>query len=292
MIASISFAIYHKVSPGSLSINLVQRTNSWWVILLLYILMMGVHPIMSYVGFGLISFIGHRELVSKLNFPNSVRRTVLWSYFFIPIQYYLAYKQSFASYSILIPLGGFIFISFRTILEDRPDESIKLFSQLHWSLMLTTFSISHIPYFISLPTIPGNINSYQELIFFLIFISQTNDIFQYISGKLFGKRKVCPNISPNKTWAGIVGGIIGSLFLGYVFEPLVPLTIIQSLVGAVLISLAGILGDMNISAIKRNLKIKDMSNFIPGHGGVLDRIDSLTFSAPLFFYLIYYWIYK
>ncbi len=292
VIATIAFQIYHKVAPSATSLNLVERTNSWWVIFVFYFIGMGIHHVVSIFMFMFISFIAHRELVSNLNFSLSSRRVIFWSYLFIPVQYYLAYKAELVAFLVLIPVGGLLLISVRTILNDVPENSIRVFGQLHWSLLLTTFTISHLAYFISLPNISGTIRSYQEFIFFLIFVSQSNDIFQYVFGKIFGNKKLSKNISPGKTIVGAIGGVVGSMTLGYFLSPLMPLTVEQTVIAAIIISITGIFGDLNISTVKRDLSIKDMSNFIPGHGGVLDRIDSLTFSTVAFFYLIYFWIYK
>lgn len=271
--------------------NLKSRTKSWWVILLIYATMMGIKKEISFIGLGLISFISLRELIAKLQINQNLRRVLFWSYLAVPIQFYFAYIGNFQAFLLFIPVGMFFILPFRTIVEGVAEDSIKTFSQLHWALMLTVFSLSHIAYFISLPEIPGFEAGYQGIVYFLIFLTQINDIFQFISGKLFGKRKITPNISPNKTWGGFIGGLILTTIMGYHLSYLVPLTELQSTIAAAVIAVSGFFGDLNISAVKRDLNIKDMSNLIPGHGGILDRLDSLTFSSLFFFYLLYFWIY-
>jgi phosphatidate cytidylyltransferase len=271
--------------------NLKSRTKSWWVILLIYTIMMGIRKEISFIGLGLVSFISLRELIAKLNINQKLRRVLFWSYLAVPIQFYLAYIGNFQAFLLFIPVGMLFILPFRTIIEGVAEDSLKTFSQLHWALMLTVFSLSHIAYFISLPEIPGFEAGHQGIVYFLIFLTQINDIFQFISGKIFGKRKITPNISPNKTWEGFIGGLILTTIMGYHLSYLVPLTEIQSTIAAAVIAISGFFGDLNISAVKRDLKIKDMSNLIPGHGGILDRLDSLTFSSLFFFYLLYFWIY-
>lgn len=288
---SLIFGVFHKVKPSSLTFNLVQRTNSWWVIYILFIIFIGVSRELIYIGFALISFISHREMVSNINLPLTSRRTVFWSYLAIPIHYYFAYSGNLILFLTFLPVATLFLLSLRTIIEDEPEKSLQVFAGLHWSLMMTTFTISHVAYLASMPPVPGHENGYYSLFFFLIFLTSTNDIFQYIAGKVFGKKKISPKISPNKTYAGFFGGIIGSAGLGYAFSSSMPLAQSQCIVLAVVISITGFIGDLNISAIKRYLNVKDMSNFIPGHGGILDRIDSLTFSSIAYFYLVYYWIY-
>jgi phosphatidate cytidylyltransferase len=285
------FVPLNKLKPSNLTKNLKERVFSWWIIFICYLIFLGINKEISFIGFCLCSFIAHRELVSNLSFPIDSRRIVLWSYLAIPVQYYIAYTGKLIPFLVFLPLGMLFLISLRNILEDKPEFSLKVFTELYWSLMLTTFTISHIPYILNLPTSPAEQNAPQALIFFLIFITASNDIFQYTFGKLFGRKKVFPQTSPNKTLAGIIGGVVGSLALAYLFKDIMPLSQKQTLLLGAIISLSGFLGDMNISSLKRNLNVKDMSNFIPGHGGVLDRLDSLCFSSIAFFYTIYSWIY-
>ena len=272
--------------------NLKSRTKSWWVIVLIYGIMMGIKKEVSFVGLAMISFISLRELISKLNINNNVRRVMFWAYIAVPIQFYLAYRGNFQAFLLFIPVGMLFILPFRTIIEGVSDDSIKTFSQLHWALMITVFTLSHIAFFISLPEIPNFEAGYQGIVYFLIFLTQINDIFQFISGKLFGKKKITPTISPNKTWGGFIGGLILTTLMGYHLSYLVPLTKIQATIAATVIAVSGFFGDLNMSAVKRDLKVKDMSNLIPGHGGILDRLDSLIFSSISFFYLLYFWVYS
>lgn len=271
--------------------SIKDRVNSWWVIFGIVLIAIGTTRELAFIIFAFISFISFRELTSKLNFHYKHRRTILLAYLAIPVQYYFAYSRLFIPFLVFIPVGMLLLLPFRSILEDQSEESIKTFSQLQWSLMLTVFSLSHISYLMSLPNIESIGEGAPGLIFFLILITQLNDVCQFIFGKLFGKRKISPLISPNKTWAGLLGGIFGSICFGLLFKNLVGFNDKQVVLLSALISICGFFGDLNISAIKRDLKIKDMSNLIPGHGGILDRMDSLIFSNVVFFYLIYYWIY-
>ena len=119
-----------------------------------------------------------------------------------------------------------------------------------------------------------------------------NDVCQYVWGKSFGKHKIVPKVSPNKTWEGFIGGAATIIFTSYFVAPyLTPLTSVQGLVAGMIIAFSGFIGDLVISSVKRDLQIKDTGQFIPGHGGILDRIDSLMFTAPLFFHYIYYLYY-
>ena len=127
------------------------------------------------------------------------------------------------------------------------------------------------------------------LLFYILVLTVSNDFMQMFCGKLFGKHKIIPNVSPNKTWEGFIGGVIGtsglSVLMGYF---LTPFTIWQSAFAGAVLAVCGFFGDVTMSAIKRDLGVKDTSTLIPGHGGILDRLDSLLFTAPLFFHYFAY----
>ena len=121
----------------------------------------------------------------------------------------------------------------------------------------------------------------------LIVLTEANDILQFLNGKLFGRRKIIPWISPNKTEAGFIGGLFFSTLLGATLWPLIlPIHWAQGAGLGFVLSAGGMLGDLVCSAIKRHRGVKDFSDLIPGHGGVIDRLDSLLVTAPLFYYFL------
>lgn len=111
-------------------------------------------------------------------------------------------------------------------------------------------------------------------------------------GKSCGRRKVVPKVSPGKTLEGLVGGVITTMIASLIIGPLLtPLNTLQALLAGLLIGISGFCGDVVMSAIKRDIGVKDSGKLLPGHGGLLDRIDSLIFTAPVFFYFIRYCCY-
>jgi phosphatidate cytidylyltransferase len=153
--------------------------------------------------------------------------------------------------------------------------------------MTTVFTLSHIAYLLQLPERGGALGA--TLVLFLVLVTQFGDVAQYTWGKLFGRHKVMPTVSPNKSYEGLLGGIASAFLLVVLLAPhLTPLTRNESLVAGFFLPLAGFLGDVSIAAIKRDIGVKDSGSSIPGHGGILDRVDSLTFTAPLFFHFLYY----
>jgi phosphatidate cytidylyltransferase len=141
----------------------------------------------------------------------------------------------------------------------------------------------------ALPANPQAVAGNVGLVLYLLFLTQFNDVAQYVWGKSLGRHRIIPKISPNKTWAGFIGGVATTIALGGVLAGwLTPLSVQQGLLAGLLIGVAGFFGDLAMSAVKRDLRIKDTGQAIPGHGGILDRLDSLTYTAPLFFHYLHY----
>ncbi|WP_300615460.1 phosphatidate cytidylyltransferase, partial [Dokdonella sp.] len=124
---------------------------------------------------------------------------------------------------------------------------------------------------------------------FVVLLTELNDVAQYVWGRALGRRKAIETVSPKKTVEGLLGGVLTTTLLSFLLAPvLTPLTPTDSVAVGLMIGIGGFLGDITISAVKRDIGVKDSGSLIPGHGGVLDRIDSLLFTAPLFFHFMKY----
>jgi phosphatidate cytidylyltransferase len=120
------------------------------------------------------------------------------------------------------------------------------------------------------------------------FVVEMSDVLQYISGKTLGRHKIIPEVSPNKTWEGFLGGIATAMLLSLGIRFLTPFSIVETLLVSLLITVAGFFGGAVMSAVKRDFGVKDFGSVIPGHGGMLDRVDSLCYAAPIFFHYVRY----
>lgn len=286
--ASLLFFIVGKLKPNANLVELKARTKSWWVMAAVFIGATIINTNISYFAIGLLSFIAFRELYSVLGFRQSDRRAIFWAFIAIPIQYYLAFIGWYGAYIIFIPIVMFLFLPLRLVLKGDTVGIIKSMSSLQWILMLTVFGISHMAYLLSLPEIEGFKSGGRGLLLFLVFLTEINDVMQFTWGKLLGRNKIIPKVSPNKTWEGFVGGIISTTIIGYFLGFLTPLSTPQLIFVSFMIAISGFIGDIVMSSIKRDIGVKDMGTSIPGHGGVLDRIDSLAYTAPVFFHIVYY----
>ncbi|MCB1099752.1 MAG: phosphatidate cytidylyltransferase [Verrucomicrobiales bacterium] len=282
VIASITIRLLPHKADSESYIELKRRVQSWWVMVFIFVGALVIDRRLSVVVFAFISFLALKEYVSAIPTRRVDRRALFWAYLSIPVQYYWAGTGYYGMFIIFIPVYLFLLIPLRLVLAGETKGFLRAAGTLHWGLMVTVFSLSHGAFLLSLKDGPA-------LLLYLVVLTQSNDVAQFISGKSFGKRKIVPRVSPNKTWGGFIGGVIITSCLAMALAPLLtPLTLGQSAIAGVIIAVGGFFGDLTVSAVKRDLGIKDMGATIPGHGGVMDRVDSLTYTAPLFFHLIYY----
>jgi len=286
--ASLILFLVKKISPKTNISELVARTRSWWIMAGMFIGAVFISYNISYFFLAFLSFIAFRELYSVLGFREADRGALFWGILAIPIQYYLAYLAWYGAFIIFIPVVMFLVLPLRLVLKGDTHGITKSMALLQWILMLSVFGISHLAYLLSLPELPGFSSGGRGLLLFLVFLTEINDIMQFIWGKLLGRHKILPKVSPNKTWEGFLGGVISTTAIGYFLGFLTPLSAPNVILVSALLAIAGFSGDVVISAIKRDKGIKDMGNSIPSHGGVFDRIDSLSYTAPVFFHLVYY----
>ena len=286
--ASLILFLVKKISPKTNISELAARTRSWWIMAGMFIGAVFISYNISYFFLAFLSFIAFRELYSVLGFREADRGALFWGILAIPIQYYLAYLAWYGAFIIFIPVVMFLVLPLRLVLKGDTHGITKSMALLQWILMLSVFGISHLAYLLSLPELPGFSSGGRGLLLFLVFLTEINDIMQFIWGKLLGRHKILPKVSPNKTWEGFLGGVISTTVIGYFLGFLTPLSAPNVILVSALLAIAGFSGDVVISAIKRDKGIKDMGNSIPDHGGVFDRIDSLSYTAPVFFHLVYY----
>ena len=280
--ASLILFLVKKIFPKTNISELAARTRSWWIMAGMFIGAVFISYNISYFFLAFLSFIAFRELYSVLGFREADRGALFWGILAIPIQYYLAYLAWYGAFIIFIPVVMFLVLPLRLVLKGDTHGITKSMALLQWILMLSVFGISHLAYLLSLPELPGFSSGGRGLLLFLVFLTEINDVMQFIWGKLLGRHKILPKISPNKTWEGFLGGVISTTVIGYFLGFLTPLSAPNVILVSALIAIAGFSGDVVISAIKRDKGIKDMGNSIPGHGGVFDRIDSLAYTCLLY----------
>ncbi len=272
-----------EVSPTLL--NLKSRVNAWWGMVAVFgvSLVLGRHGL--FLLYLLLSFLALREYITLSRTPRGDHRTLMWVFFIIlPMHYFLAWAPWYGMFTIFIPVYAFVFIPIRSAMAGDVDHFLARTSRIQWGVLTCIYFLSHLPMLMYLP-IPGYEGENPKLLFFVVLVTQMSDVFQYIFGKLMGRRKIAPNVSPGKTWEGFIFGGASAVALGTLMWWSTPFPPLAAAAMSLLLVLAGFLGGLVMSAVKRSLGTKDWGKGIPGHGGILDRVDSLLFAAPLFFHI-------
>ena len=276
-----------KPLPSTLD-NLNARIKAWWIMVagISVAFLFGMGGVILLFAF--VSFAALREYVTLTNTRHADRWTLLGMFLIIiPVQYYLIWIDWYGLYSIFIPVYCFLAMPALTAIRGDTSRFLERVSEQQWGIMLSVYCISHVPALVTLP-IPGNEGRGLLLIAFLIATVQGSDVLQYIFGKLFGRHKVAPSISPSKTWEGLIGGIASASLMGAGLYWLTPFSPVEAGTLAGLACIMGFFGGLVASAIKRDRGVKDWGHLIEGHGGMLDRADSLVFAAPVFFHIVRY----
>lgn len=287
----VGFALKAKVAQGEphpTIDNLNARIKAWWVM----VITIGIAFLFGRPGvillFALISFFALREFLT-LTYTRSADYLALAAafYFVLPLQYILVYKGWYGLYTIFIPVYVSLLLPILEALAGDTKRFLERTSKIQWGLLICVFCISHVPALLTL-----DIRDYEDrnllLIAFLVIVVQSSDVLQYVWGKLLGRRRLAPSISPSKTWEGLIGGVLSATALGAALWWITPFTPWQAALMAFAINAMGFFGGLVMSAIKRDRGVKDWGTLIEGHGGMLDRLDSVVFAAPIFFHLTRY----
>ena len=294
IVASVIAAVLQrKVAPDGTDPvieNLVARIKAWWGMVALLTLAMLFGRAGVVILFALLSFAAMREFLT-LTAKSRADHYALAAAFFVvlPVQYYLIWIDWYGLYSIFIPVYAFLFLPIIAALRGETENFLTRVSETQWGLMICVFAASHVPALLTLQ-IPGFEGKSILLIAFLVVVVQGSDVLQYVFGKLMGRRKIAPSLSPSKTWEGFLGGVLSASLLGACLWWMTPFAFWQAFLVALMISVMGFFGGLVMSAIKRDKGVKDWGHLIAGHGGFVDRLDSVVFSAPIFFHVVrYFW---
>jgi phosphatidate cytidylyltransferase len=278
-----------KTDAGKATVkNLNARTRAWWVMVAIFGLAIATGGIGSIILFALTSFLALREFITLTPTRPGDHRSLFWIFFLVlPLQYYLIAIKWYGLFSIFIPVYAFLLIPIRSAAAGDCEHFLERTAKIQWGLMICVYCVSHVPALLSLK-IPGYEGKNGKLMFYFVLVAQISDVLQYVWGKTLGRHKIAPNVSPNKTWEGFIGGIACATLIGAGLWWATPFTPLQSAGMSLAITLMGFGGGLVMSAIKRDRGVKDYGNLIEGHGGVMDRIDSLCFAAPVFFHFTRY----
>lgn len=281
---------FAATGPNATISNLNSRIKAWWVMVALLGAAFALGKPGVIVLFALASLAALREFITLTPTRRGDHMALAVAFFIVlPLQYYLVWIEWYGLYSVFIPVYVFLLLATIAALRQDTTDFMGRVAETQWGLMLTVFSLSHVPALVTLE-IPGYEGRNMLLIAFLVLVVQSSDVLQYVWGKLLGRHKIAPELSPSKTVAGFLGGVGSATVLGALMWWITPFAPWQAGGIALLITLMGFFGGLVMSAIKRDRGVKDWGWMIEGHGGVLDRLDSVIFAAPVFFHITrYFW---
>ncbi len=291
VVATAAWGLLKLLRPQADFTELGLRIRSWWVMATVFLAVVLVSQTGALVLWAVVCFWALREFFSLVPGRWEDRSALLLAYLAIPVQFLWIGTGWYGMFIIFIPVYLFLMVPFALILTGEPKGFTASASRIHWGLMTFVFGLSHAAFLLELPERPGFAAGPRGLLLYLVLLGQLNDVLQYVTGKTLGRHRITPVISPKKTWEGFLGGVLLTTPLAVLLRFLTPLSPLQAAGAGLLISVFGFVGDVVVSAVKRDVGVKDSSSAIPGHGGVLDRIDSLCYAAPLFFHYVRYLCY-
>jgi phosphatidate cytidylyltransferase len=276
-----------------------SRIRAWWLMCSVLAAAFFFGPasqVSTVVLFGLISFWALREFITLTPTRLGDHRTLFWVFFgFTPLQYVLVGMNRYGLYNLLIPVYAFLFIPARIALAGDYKRYLERCAKIQSGLMICVYCLSYAPALLYLDIKSPDADAVRDpgqnarLLFFFVLVVQMNDVLQYAWGKWLGKTLIAPAISSSKTWEGFLGGVASATLLGTALWWATPFQPWEAAGLSLVVSIMGFAGGMTMSAIKRDRGVKDYGTLVVGHGGVLDRIDSICFAAPVFYHLTRYY---
>jgi phosphatidate cytidylyltransferase len=285
-LSSVAVAVMRCVRPQANLSELVARVKAWWIMAVVFFGAIAVNQKISLVFFGFLSFWALKEFVTLLKTRPADHRALVWTFLAVPIQYLWVGLDWYGMFIIFIPVYMFLFLPLRLVLARETAGFVASASQLQWGLMAFVFGLSHLAMLLTLPAAGITSANGRTLLLFLVFVVEMSDVLQFVWGKTLGRHKILPTVSPNKTWEGFLGGIFTTALASLLIRFLTPFTVLETIGVALLLTVAGFFGGAVMSAVKRDFGVKDFGGLIPGHGGMLDRVDSLCYAAPVFFHFL------
>ena len=292
--ASVAVIALRRLQPKKDFSELSARVRAWWMMAAVFFAAILVSNRISLIFFALLSFWAMKEYVTLLRTRPADHHALVLTFLAVPIQYlWIGLNPPwYGMFIIFIPVYMLLSLPVRMVLSKETKGFVESASQIQWGMMIFVFGLSHMAYLLTLPALGNTLANGRTLVLFLVFVVEMSDVLQYIWGKTLGRHKILPTISPNKTWEGFIGGIASAMLLSLAIRFLTPFSIGETLMVSLFITVAGFCGGAVMSAVKRDFGVKDFGSVIPGHGGMLDRVDSLCYAAPIFFHYVRYFYLK
>jgi len=283
--SAIGWLLQRRKGDTAVIRNLNERLRAWWLMVAVLGACFWLGPSATLVVFAFISFFALREFITLTPTRASDHKPLVVAFYvLVPLQYWLIHLEWYGLFSIFIPVYAFLGLPALAVFAGDTEEFLERTTKIQWGVMIAVYCISYAPALLVL-NLDGFEGQGALLLLYLMLVVQISDVMQYVFGKLFGKHKLAPLVSPSKTIEGLVGGGAAAVAIGASLWWITPFTPLQSAGMSLLIVICGVLGGLALSAVKRSLGAKDWGSMIEGHGGMMDRMDSVSFAAPIFFHI-------
>ena len=303
--ATVLVQALRRRSDGGINAAILEtfrlRVHAWWVLCSVLAAAFIIGKAATVVMFGLIAFWALREFITLTPTRPGDHRTLFWVFFLLtPLQFFLVGMDPggrsawYEAYSIVIPVYAFLFILARIAIAGDYKRFLERTAKIQAGLLICVYCLSHAPALLTLRLPPKDglvdLGANARLLFFFVLIVQLSDALQYAWSQIPSRHVIAPSISPTKTWEGLLGGAASVTLLGAVLWWATPFPWWMAAAMSAVSAVMGFAGGLTLSAIKRDRGVKDYGTLVEGHGGVLDRIDSICFAAPVFFHFTRYWV--
>ena len=267
-----------------------SRLRGWWSLLTILTVSLLLEPlcgnVITYILFAALSFWAMREFLT-LTPTRPADHITMFLVLFIctTLQYLFVALNYYELYSIFIPTYAFLLVPACITLSGDSTHFLERAAKIDMGMLICIYSLSYAPALLSLPIPTGsNVTSIGLLIFFVV-IAQVSDVLQYVMSRFPIRHYISREINSTKTWEGVFGSTLIVMLIGAGVSWATPFTYLYAALLSLAISFMGAAGSMTLSAVKRDRGVKDYGTLVEGHSGILDRIDSLCFAAPIFFHL-------
>lgn len=279
---------YIQRIPIEMVIRMNKRVNAWWAIIAVLVICFIFGKVITLLLFAILSFFALREFMTL----TPTERSDYWAlvicfYVAIPVQYILIGTDWYGMFVIGIPVYGFIALPTIQALSGDTTHFFDRTAKLQWGMMLTIYCLSYAPALLLLTNIEHD-GQGLLLMLYLLIVVQLGDTFQVVVGKLIGKRPIAQAVNPQLTVEGLIGGSIMAIAAGTALWWMTPFSVGYAALFSFIIVLCSFFGVLSLSAVKRSLGAKDWGRMTIGYEGVLNRIESVLFAAPVFFHVVRY----
>lgn len=284
LVIHLIYIVVVKTQPDKDYAGIGLRIKTWWGMFFIFCLATLFNPIVSLLSLMALTFFALKEYFSMIRSRKADRRLFLWAYLAIPVQFYWIYIGWYGMFIVFIPIYVFLLLPLPRLINKGTVGFLRSVSSTQWGLMLMVFGLSHLTYFQFATPQYG-----AKLVLFLVVLTQLNDVVHYLASLYFGKRKIVPTSNPNITWEGFAFAFPVTIAASYFIYPyLTPFDLKFGIIFGMLISLSGFFGSLTVSVLKRDLLIGDDDKFDALKKSYLSRVDSLTYTSPVFFHVIRY----